>query len=274
MAKRGKISPGAWLWPSFVILMLIGMIAEASRTHIVPADASRFHDACTRAIDQFPLVIDSSDGIWKGREVEQPESAIKLLKPLRIVSRNYSCDRNDGTHQELALLLVDCPDARDLQGHYPPNCYPSQGEKPVYASEAARVADQPGRERTWYLPHMEIHGMEYRFSADGPSESDVDKIVYNFFVIPKVPGIGVNHKELDGVIWKDISGVYTSGQDYQRHFFGASEFQVVFQPPTGSTLTPDQEQAAIKRRDQAFLDILSPNENLIWTLENRDPGGK
>jgi hypothetical protein len=274
MTKRGKISTGAWLWPSFVILMLIGMMAEASRTHIVPADASRFHEACTRAIDQFPYVIASPDGTWKGWEVQQPDSAIKLLKPLRIVSRNYARTRNDGIYEEAALLLVDCPDARDLQGHYPPNCYPSQGEKPVYASEAAHEAKQFGRERTWHLPHMDVHGMEYRFSADGGGESDVDKIVYNFFVIPRVPGFGVTHKDLDGVICKDITGVYISGQDYQRHFFGASEFQLVFQPPTGSSLTPEQEAAAIARRDQAFVDILGPNENLIWTLENRDPGGK
>ncbi len=26
-----------------------------------------------------------------------------------------------------------------------------------------------------------------------------------------------------------------------------------------------------QERDQAFLDLLSPNEKLIWTLENRDP---
>jgi hypothetical protein len=87
--------------------------------------------------------------------------------------------------------------------------------------------------------------------------------VYNFFVTPLVPGSLVSHPELNGAICPDIQSVYTSGEDYQRRYFGAAEFQLVFE----TSMTSEQ-------RDQAFIDLLAPNLNVIRTLMNRDPGGK
>jgi hypothetical protein len=145
---------------------------------------------------------------------------------------------------------VDCKDARDLQGHYPPNCYPAQGQPLISQVQ-----------RTWQLPNMDIDGMEYHFAPE--SQTGAEKVVYNFFVTPRVPGVAVSHKELDGVICRDIGSVYKSGEDYQRRYFGAAEFQLV----SGSEMTTQE-------RDQAFIDLLGPNEDMIKTLENRPPGGK
>ena len=181
-----------------------------------------------------------------GRDTEIPTSATKLLRPNRILSREYL---NDETKTVVSLLLVDCGDARDLQGHYPPNCYPAQGQ---------RLMDQ--QPRVWHLPHMDIHGMEYHFGPKSPTNEE--QVVYNFFVMPMAPGRTVSHKELDGVICPDITSVYTSGEDYQRRYYGAAEFQLI----TGPRMTPEQ-------RDQALLDLLGANESLIRILENRNPGG-
>lgn len=244
--RHGKLSFGVWLWPMVSILMLIGMIAEA-RTHVQPAVAEPHLARCRAAIDAFPVIVKGASAAWMGRDTEVPVSATQLLRPNKILSRDYV---NDETEASVSLLIVDCGDARDLQGHYPPNCYPAQGQK--------LLAKQ---QRTWQLPHMEITGMEYHFAPK--SLTYQEQVVYNFFVLPLVPGVAVSHKELDGVICPDIGSVYTSGEDYQRRYYGAAEFQLV----TGPRMTQQE-------RDQAFLDLLSPNEKLIRILENRDPGGK
>lgn len=244
--RRGKLNRGVWLWPMASILMLIGMVAEA-RTHVQPAVAEPHLARCRAAIDAFPTIVKGASADWMGSDTEVPASATQLLRPNKILSRDYV---NDETKATVSLLIVDCGDARDLQGHYPPNCYPAQGQKLLES-----------RQRTWQLPHMRISGMEYHFAAR--SLTNQEQVVYNFFVLPFVPGVAVSHKELDGVICPDITSVYTSGEDYQRRYYGAAEFQLV----TGPRMTQQE-------RDQAFLDLLSPNEKLIRILENRDPGGK
>jgi hypothetical protein len=243
--RQGQIGFGVWLWPALSILMLIGMFAEA-QTHVQPSVAEPHLARCRAAIDAFPMVIRGASGVWTGMDTDVPASATKLLRPNRILSREYL---NDETKMAVSLLLVDCGDARDLQGHYPPNCYPAEGQK--------LLEKVP---RTWHLPGMDISGMEYHFGPKSPT--DLGQVVYNFFVMPVAPGRTVSHKELDGVICPDIESVYTSGEDYQRRYYGAAEFQLI----SGPRMTRAQ-------RDQALIDLLGPNERLIRILENRNPGG-
>ena len=244
-----KLGRGLWLWPAISILMLIGMMAEA-RTHVQPTEAAPHLQRCANAIRAFPYVIETANGSWSGKDTEMPVPAIQLLRPNAILSRRYT---NEERNQVVDFLIVDCADARDLQGHYPPNCYPAQGE--------SELTDE-SRPRIWHLPHMDITGMEYHFAAKSPTDSG--QVVYNFFVMPNVPDLTVSHKELDGVICPDISSVYTSGEDYQRRYYGAAEFQMVTNP-----------QMKPQDRDQALIDLLAPNENLLKTLENRlNAGGK
>jgi Protein of unknown function (DUF3485) len=236
------------------ILMLIGMVAEAG-THVQPAVAEPHMARCRAAIAAFPMVVKGASGTWTGRDTEVPAPAIQLLDPNAILSRDYV---DDETKTMVSLLIVNCKDARYLQGHYPPNCYPAQGKELIRFNDHG--ISRSGEPRTWHLPHMDISGMEYHFAPKSPT--DQERVVYNFFVMPRVPTVTVSHKELDGVICPDIGSVYTSGEDYQRRYYGAAEFQLV----TGPRMTRQE-------RDQAFLDLLSPNEKLIRTLENRDPGG-
>jgi hypothetical protein len=227
--------------------MLAGMMAEA-RTHIQASEADPHLTRCRDAINNVPGVIQSSDGTWIASPWKVPEPAIQLLQPNAILSLQYV---NQHLRQAVSLLIVDCRDARDLMGHYPPICYPSQGEEEIMDQRLSRV---------WHLPHMDIHGMEYHFAPKSPT--DEEQTVYNFFVIPLVPSRIVSHRELDGVIYPDMDGVDASGEDYQRRHFGAAEFQLV----TGPGLTQQE-------RDQAMVDLLTPCENLILTLENRPSGG-
>src|ERR1700677_3493574 len=195
--------------------MLVGMLAEA-RTHVQPTEAAPHLQRCADAIRAFPYVIETAIGSWTGKDTEMPVPAIQLLRPNAILSRRYS---NEERNQVVDFLIVDCADARDLQGHYPPNCYPAQGESELMDERKTRI---------WHLPHMDVTGMEYNFAAK--SLTDSEQVVYNFFVMPLVPALTVSHKELDGKICPDISSVYTSGEDYQRRYYGEAEFQLVTGP--------------------------------------------
>lgn len=246
MLRRAKLGKGLWLWPVVAILLLLGMVAEQN-TRVKPADADPHLLRCKKAIMSIPMTIaTASDGTWYGQDVPVPSAATALLRPNIILSRAYT---NLG--ETVSLLIVHCSDARDLQGHYPPRCYPAQGETII----------NPGMKRTWHLSHMSITGMEYAFGAAAGQIGD--QIVYNFFVTPRVPGAVVSHPELDGAICPDIDSVYTSGEDYQRRYFGAAEFQLIFNAEM------PQEQ-----RDQAMVELLNPMQNVIRTLMNKDTGGK
>jgi hypothetical protein len=246
MAKRGKMNRGVWIWPVISALMLIGMMAEA-RTHVKPADADQHLANCRKAIDAIPFTIAGPTGnIWSGSTVAVPASATQLLQPNIILSRLYVKHgaESQADIQNVALLIVHCTDARDLQGHYPANCYPAQGQKQLSKED-----------RIWHLKDMDIPGIEYHFAGDGLDE---ESVVYNFFITPMIPGKLVSHPELNGQVCPDMNSVYLSGEDYQRKYYGAAEFQVVSKAP----MTRQQ-------RDQAFIDLMTPCENVIRTLENR-----
>jgi hypothetical protein len=244
MASR-KTSKGVWLWPLVSVVMLGGIMAEAG-THVHPADAAKYLEASRNAIDAVPFtLVGPSGNVWNGAKVPIAAAATELLRPNTILSRDYVSQTSG---QTATLLIVDCSDARDLQGHYPPRCYPAQGEQ--------SLGSKP---RTWHLNGMDIHGMEYEFSK---GELGDQQAVYNFFITPCVPGVAVSHKELNGAICPDMDDVYISGEDYQRRYFGAAEFQVVM----SGTMNAEE-------RDAAFVDLITPIENVIRTLMNRDTGG-
>jgi hypothetical protein len=247
MGKNGKMSRGVWLWPAISVLMLIGMIAEA-QTRVERADAKPYLLRCAQVISNVSVNIPTPHGVWTGTDVKVPEPALQLLKPNKILSRQYVRDGDSSIG--VALLIVQCSDAHDLEGHYPPRCYPAQGEKLLDSTP-----------RTWHLTGVDIPGMEYHFAvADG--QIGDEQVVYNFFITPNVPGALVSHKELNGAICTDINSVYQSGEDYQRKVFGAAEFQMVC-----------DAQIPREQRDQAFVDLLNSMQDVISTLRNLGPGG-
>ena len=55
----------------------------------------------------------------------------------------------------MSFLLVQCRDARDLQGHWPPVCYRGQG----WVQSAALP-------RSWEVQDLQVEGMQYDFLCD------------------------------------------------------------------------------------------------------------
>ena len=168
-------------------------------------------------------------GDWVGKDVPVDQSAVKLLRPNVIISRQY---HNTVTGSTVGFLFVDCSDARDTIGHYPPICYPSQGFSP----ELTETHD-------WHLPHMTIHGTEYNF-VRSVFDSDGKLWVDDFFVLP---GAGTV---------PDRTPVIAAAADLQRRFYGVAQVQLVF-----------NVQGTGEERDQTFTELFSPLERLFQNVE-------
>jgi hypothetical protein len=164
-------------------------------------------------------------GTWVSLDAPIPEAAITMLRPNLTISRKYS---NIETGEEATLLLVQCRDARDLFGHYPPVCYAAHGFKVIESSA-----------RDWQLDGLTIHGMEYTFTSTRPDVM-TSMVIYDFMILP------------NGKTCRDMDGVYASARDPQRRQLGAAQLQILLSP------TMPQEQ-----RDALFLSLVQSNRPTI-----------
>ena len=137
----------------------------------VTADMASYHKQITIVAASAPTQI----GDWIGQDVPQPQSAINLLRPNVIVSKRYV---NYVTGEAVNFLLVDCTDARDLLGHYPPVCYPNQG----YILMSSQSHD-------WQVGDLVLTGMQYDFYKKDydlvtKESQETNETVANFMLLP------------------------------------------------------------------------------------------
>jgi len=188
--------------PLLSLALLAGMAAETAATRAVPADAEQYHAAAKAAVESIPTRV----GSWSAQPETIPREAIALLKPNVIRCLKYA--DNDATapraQDRWASLLVDqCRDARDMNGHWPPNCYVNDGQEKTYEQQ-----------RTWVVDGLSIPGTEYHFRQP-TATSSTQTAVYNFLI---VPGRG---------ILPDMVGLRKASEDYRQRFYGAAQFQLV-----------------------------------------------
>lgn len=167
------------------------------------------------AASAIPLSVDE----WLGRDVAPTAAAVSLLRPNVLVNRTYD---NLRTRESASLCFVQCADARDLLGHFPPVCYRGNG-----------MSLESAVHRTWRIGDVEITGMRYRFRGSG-SQSDTQVAVDNFIALP-----------VDGFTW-DMDAVARASEDPVRRHLGAAQLQIA----TDGAMTDD-------RRDEVFLMLLS-----------------
>ena len=224
--------------PLMSVALLAGIVAE-QRTHLQPQAVEPYHAAARDAVAQVPYVI----GYWTGTDEKVPAAAQKLLRPNAILSRLYSDNspagaRSPSDDQRTAhLLIVQCRDSRDMLGHFPPVCYRSRGD----VMEPKNCGP-----RDWAVNGVTIPGYEYQFTHVQPQRTE-RVVVYNFLI---VPGRG---------IVRDMKGVEQAAEDYQQRYYGAAQFQVVFDCDAASP--PPAE-----RLDEIFATLIGPNLKLIETL--------
>jgi hypothetical protein len=188
--------------PVLCLGLLAGIVAE-DRTHLKPSDVEPYHARAKQVIEAWPKTI--SEGEWSSKDDQLPISAEQLLHPNCSLSRAYTSSilRPGGLPAQASLLIVQCKDARDMSGHYPPICYPAAGQPQI------------GKEQpfTMLFGDMTVSGKEYVFLKN--SLPVARQCVYDFFI---VPGSGCQ---------PDMDGVRRTAGDYQKRYYGAAQFQVV-----------------------------------------------
>jgi hypothetical protein len=230
----------AILAPPLMCVGLLGGIVVEKSTHVRPKDAAAYHARVKAEIERMDYTIsDEENGVWVGAEIEQPKAAVELLKPNKILSRRYTNQSMKGPYASgvCDVLIVQCRDSRDMVGHYPENCYPNGGESMLEK-----------RDRNWTVGDVVITGTEYTFERFRQGRP-IRRSVYNFIVVP------------GGGIQRDIKGLNRAAEDYQWRYFGAAQFQFVFQ--AGDDLPQD-------KRDQIFKTLMGSNIGVLAVLNDVD----
>lgn len=213
--------------PALALAILGGLVAQRL-SRATPADAEAYHQQVREAIEDIPYRI----GDWTGVKIAVPTEAIKLLHPNVILSRRYV---NSKTNHSVSLLVVHCRDARDMAGHYPPICYPASGW--VQRRKAMAVSWQVN-------PRMTVPAAVYEFVMWLPSSSRT-MWVANTLLLP------------DGTMTRDMSDVRAAAADYQTHFLGAGQVQLVF----GEYMLASQREKIFKTFFNAIEPVLQVMES-------------
>lgn len=187
--------------PGLALMLLAGMFTTMS-WHLTPIDAGDYHLRVREAVDRVPYVI----GDWIGRDVPVPAEATELLRPNTILSREYI---HSVSGERVQVLLVHCLDARDLQGHYPPVCYPGIGWRTTERDVRELPADDDA-----YLPVSWYHFE--RLATTGTQHLEV----LNLMVLP------------DGGFGTDMRSVDRAAGSHSLRHFGAAQMQLLPEPET------------------------------------------
>ena len=224
--------------PPVLSLALLAGIAARQREHLRAEDVKPYHDAAKAAIDAVPYII----GTWTASVNVVPQAAQKLLRPNAILSRTYldnsAVPANEPYLPRVAsLLIVQCRDSRDMLGHFPPVCYRAQG---------LMLDEKSSGARDWTVGRSKIPGYEYQFTQVWQGQAS-RTTVYNFLI---VPGRG---------IVRDMKGIEEAAEDYQQRYYGAAQFQVVFDGLASNDRSREE-------RDEMFATLIGPNLKLIELL--------
>ena len=114
-------------------MLAFGRIDPESLTGI-----DEYHEKVASAIDAIPYRV----GNWIGTDIEAPREAVKLLRPNRLLQREFV---DPSTRERFNVLVVHCGSLDDMLGHYPPICYPAHGWRPDEDLGARKTTFELGR---------------------------------------------------------------------------------------------------------------------------------
>jgi hypothetical protein len=149
-----------------VVMLVVRVLEHAPQTGI-----EDYMTNAARQIDAIPVSI----GVYIGVDREVTPGVIELLQPNRIFQRHYS-DPDPNNSTEFSVVLVHCGSAKDMTGHYPPNCYPRAGWLTAEPSQTVSVAAAE-----LIIPATLYH-FEYQ-QGFAPTRADI----LSFFIVPTGP---------------------------------------------------------------------------------------
>jgi hypothetical protein len=203
--RRSRLIPAA----SALILASLVTLRVVERAPRV--DIARYMETSRAAIDGIPFRI----GPYFGVEHSVTPGAVELLQPNRILQRRYT---DPETGEGFSLVLVHCGIAKDMTGHYPPNCYPRSGW----------LSDGPSETVTLDAGGVVIPATLYHFELrQGFSPQRMD--ILNFFIVPSGP-------QRFGA---DIRRVEQASGSAWTSRYGAAQVQIM----TTREMGPEQREA-------------------------------
>lgn len=152
-------------------------------------------------------------GRWIGADVPLPEAAGQQLRPTAALSRRY-------VHMDHAyavdVTIIQSGDSRDMVGHHPPICYPSNGWVAVdSASPAGSSADRQGSQVQLQFADQQVSARRYEYVRRSELAGRVHIRVFNFFVLP------------DGRMTGSIEEVHQQTSWLQTNTSGVAQVQVL-----------------------------------------------
>jgi hypothetical protein len=178
-----------------VLVAMIGFGIERPR---MTERTGPYFEAVAAGIGAIPYRIEG----WIGADVPPQAPAIQLLRPNKLLQRRYL--RDDQT-EAMSLLFVHCADARDMQGHFPPVCYPSHG---WIMAGSERVEFAMGDRR--------VPAMVYKlFTVRNGVEQRMT--ILNFFVVPSAAD----------PLAEDMKAVNRAAAASAQSWLGAAQLQII-----------------------------------------------
>lgn len=185
-----------WLACVVGVLILGGVYADHSTLHAFSKNAENYHSNVYGVGKQIPMMV----GEWLGTNNDLPAGAVSLLRPNFTLARDYS----NTAGQRASFLLIQCKDARDLLGHYPPVCYTAHGFVQVSTER-----------RDWTVDGDVLQGTMYEFSrTDRQNRTSAIK-VYDVMVLP------------NGQTAPDMTGVDRVARHREQRYYGAAQIQIL-----------------------------------------------
>jgi len=201
--------PRKMLIPAAVTLALMVAMRFVSFAPAEAADAAAYHEHVRDTAFSIPQQL----GPWSSHDIDIPAAAVTLLKPNVMLGRNY---RNEETGRSFALMLVQCGDARDMEGHYPPNCYPGNGWEVLGEEPFTITAGQRRVDGQTYHFERSLRGLPQQLT------------VMNVIMLP------------NGAFGQGMAEVRRLAGTYRDRFYGAGQLQFVF-----SGEWPEDERRAV-----------------------------
>lgn len=154
---------------AFAVFLVSG--AFQTRVGISQSVMDARSDAVALALEDVPL----RRGAWIGEIAPFPVEASEILQTRALKAWRF---QELGTERNALLGIVYCGDVRDMNGHFPPVCYPSQGWS-MAAGEPESVSLEfdgtPFDARVW------------RFTLVGQDGATASRSVLGFFLFADEP---------------------------------------------------------------------------------------
>jgi len=177
---------------SLITLIVIGSL-RANPQNVIKID--QYHERVAQEINAIPIDF----GDWVGQQVDLPNAATSLLHPNALVARQYF---NEDKGVFATLMIVQCRDARDMGGHYPPVCYPGNGW--------TQYPEKPARDEVIENESIRVYSFH---RVAGRVEREI--AIYNLFAFPT------------GTLSTSMSDVRKLSANYEYRKYGAAQLQVM-----------------------------------------------